>query len=307
MFNSDCQPAENMHDANMEEQSSLVDDLKTPITVAGMSNHEHQLVDNHRVQSMIRQSFSTDDQESTAVECLSDVASNNHNGATNSFKEEEKTSEETLEAIEIESSETNNVSRPIENGNIGMHEVAPRQNASNVNAGANPTDEHLKKSRTYLLLLAILAVSLTYQSGLNPPGGFWSQRENNNSTGVPIPKNTHHRPYHLPGDPILEDTHHRRYIAFFYLNAIAFVASLVMIIMLLNKRMSNKVIKRYALQITMIVDLLALTGSYVMGSCRDRKSSIYIWLLVCLVLAYVAVFFFENVLCTCLIKRCERI
>jgi len=289
MFNSDCQPAENMHDANMEEQSSLVDDLKTPITVAGMSNHEHQLVDNHRVQSMIRQSFSTDDQESTAVECLSDVASNNHNGATNSFKEEEKTSEETLEAIEIESSETNNVSRPIENGNIGMHEVAPRQNASNVNAGANPTDEHLKKSRTYLLLLAILAVSLTYQSGLNPPGGFWSQRENNNSTGVPIPKNTHHRPYHLPGDPILEDTHHRRYIAFFYLNAIAFVASLVMIIMLLNKRMSNKVIKRYALQITMIVDLLALTGSYVMGSCRDRKSSIYIWLLVCLVLAYVAV------------------
>ncbi|CAD6336881.1 unnamed protein product [Miscanthus lutarioriparius] len=279
----------NMQDANMEEQSSLVDDLKTPTTVAGMSNHDLQLVDNHRVQSMIRQSFSTDDQESTATECLSDIASNNHNGATNSFKEEEKTSEETLETVEIESSETNNVSRPIENANIGTHEVAPRQNASNVNAGANPTDEHLKKSWTYLLLLAILAVSLTYQSGLNPPGGFWPQRENNNSTGDPIPKNTRHRPYHLPGDPILEDTHHRRYIAFFYLNAIAFVASLVMIIMLLNKRMSNKVIKQYALQITMIVDLLALTGSYIMGSCRETKGSIYIWLLVCLVLVYVAV------------------
>jgi hypothetical protein len=44
MSNSDCQPAENMQDRNMEEQSSLVDDLKTPTTVAGMSNHEHQLV-----------------------------------------------------------------------------------------------------------------------------------------------------------------------------------------------------------------------------------------------------------------------
>ncbi|OEL36338.1 hypothetical protein BAE44_0002642 [Dichanthelium oligosanthes] len=58
-----------------------------------------------------------------------------------------------------------------------------------------------------------------------------------------------------------------------------------MIIMLLNRRMSNKVIKRYALQTTMIVDLLALTGSYVMGSRRKRKNSIYISLLVCIVLA----------------------
>jgi hypothetical protein len=48
-------PAENIQDANMEEQqSSLVDGLKTPTTVAGMSNHEHQLVDNHVVQNMIR-------------------------------------------------------------------------------------------------------------------------------------------------------------------------------------------------------------------------------------------------------------
>lgn len=276
---------ENIQNANMEEQqSSLVDGLKTPTTVASMSNHEHQSIDNHVVQNMIRQTFSTEDQESTTVECLSDIAPNNHNGATNSFKEEKEASEQHLQANEIESFRTNNVARPVENGNVGMYEVTPRQDDGDVNAGANPTDEHLKKSRTYLLLLAILAVSLAYQSGLNPPGGFWTQRGTNNS-----PKSTHHRPYHLPGDPILEDTRHRRYIAFFYLNAIAFVASLVMIIMLLNRRMSYKGIKRYALQMAMIVDLLALTGSYIMGSSRGTKSSIYIWLLVCLVLVYVAV------------------
>ncbi|RCV21303.1 hypothetical protein SETIT_4G128700v2 [Setaria italica] len=284
---------ENIQVASMEEKSSLVDDLMTPNTIAGMSNHEHQLDDNQTVENMIGQSLSTDDHESIfmPVECLPEdkLLANNHNGATNNLKEEKESLEKPMVSIEIEEVENKNATRPIENGNTGMHEVAPRQYASNGNAGANPTDEHLKKSRTYLLLLAILAVSLTYQSGLNPPGGFWSQRENNNSTRDPIPKNNHHRPYHLPGDPVLEDTHHPRYITFFYLNAIAFVASLVMIIMLLNRRMSNKVIKRYALQITMIVDLLALTGSYAMGSCRETKNSIYIWLLVCLVLAYVAV------------------
>ncbi|TVU11591.1 hypothetical protein EJB05_45185, partial [Eragrostis curvula] len=178
---------------------------------------------------------------------------------------------------------------PSENSTIDKIEGAPGQDDCSEKSGGNPTDELVKKSRTYLLLLAILAASLTYGSGLNPPGGFWSRKENNHAPDHSIHKDTHHRPYHLPGDPILEDTHHRRYIAFFYLNAIAFVASLVMIIMLLNLKISKKVIKRYALQIAMIVDLLALTGSYIMGSCRQTKNSIYISLLLCLVLAYVAV------------------
>ncbi|XP_062228693.1 uncharacterized protein LOC133926683 [Phragmites australis] len=272
---------ENLHVANTKEQASLLDDLKTPNTTADISA-EHQPADNQKVENMTGQCSSTDDHKPTVmtVEDSSEdiVLASNHNGATSDLKEEKESSE-------IENVGTNDDTRPVQNGNINNYEGAPRQDNSN----SSPTDEHLKKSRTYLLLLAILAVSLTYQSGLNPPGGFWSKRENNNSTGDPILNDTHHRPYHLPGDPILEDTHHRRYIAFFYLNAIAFVASLVMIIMLLNRRMSNKAIKRYALQTAMIVDLLALTGSYVIGSCRKTKKSIIISLLVCLVLAYVAI------------------
>ncbi|CAL5047384.1 unnamed protein product [Urochloa decumbens] len=137
---------------------------------------------------------------------------------------------------------------------------------------SNSTEEHLEKTRTYLLLLAILAVSLTYQSGLNPPGGFWSKREKN----------------HLIGDRILEDSDHPRFISFFYLNAIAFVASIVIIVMLLNKSVSKKVTKHRVLQVAMIVDLLSLTGAFVLGSSRDAKKSISVSVLLFLVLAYVA-------------------
>uniref|UniRef100_A0A453RD47 PGG domain-containing protein n=1 Tax=Aegilops tauschii subsp. strangulata TaxID=200361 RepID=A0A453RD47_AEGTS len=135
----------------------------------------------------------------------------------------------------------------------------------------NPDDAFLKKSRTYLLLLAILAVSLTYQAGLNPPGGFWTS----NATK------------HSAGDPILEDNYHKRYLAFFYFNATAFAASLVMILMLLSRKMSNKVIKRRALQTAMITDLLALMGAFVVGSCREKTKSIYISVSIFIVVAYV--------------------
>ncbi|RLN12029.1 hypothetical protein C2845_PM09G11130 [Panicum miliaceum] len=150
---------------------------------------------------------------------------------------------------------------------IDCNQELPEPNYSH-----NSIEEHLEKTRTYLLLLSILAISLTYQSGLNPPGGFWSRSENN----------------HSAGDRILEDSDHPRFIAFFYLNAFAFVASIVIILMLLNKSMSKKVTKHRVLQIVMIVDLLSLTGAFVMGSCRDAKKSIFISVLLCLVLAYVA-------------------
>ncbi|RLN13058.1 hypothetical protein C2845_PM09G11140 [Panicum miliaceum] len=278
---------------DMRKQFSSVDDLKTPSTMVGMSNHSHKSPDTQKIANMMGQSSSTDVQEPTVmpVEEFSKhiTLSRDHNGTTNNLTVEKESSDVPLKTNEIEIVRINDDIGPNENGYTDNYEGAPRQADSKENASGNLTDKHLKKSRTYLLLLAILAVSLTYQSGLNPPGGFWSKRENNNLTGGFITKDTHHRPYHLPGDPILEDNNHQRYIAFFYLNAIAFVASVVMIIMLLNRRMSDKVIKRYALQTAMIVDLLSLTGSYLMGSCRKTKNSMYVLLLLCLVFAYVLI------------------
>uniref|UniRef100_A0ACD5VCG0 Uncharacterized protein n=1 Tax=Avena sativa TaxID=4498 RepID=A0ACD5VCG0_AVESA len=160
----------------------------------------------------------------------------------------------------------------LDTDNTENGQAAQKEERSTDCSYRNPEDVLLKKSRTYLLLLAILAVSLTYQAGLNPPGGFWTS----NATD------------HSAGDPILEDNYHKRYLAFFYLNATAFAASLVIIIMLLSRKMSNRVIKRRAVQTAMITDLLALMGAFVVGSCREKTKSIYISVMIFPVIAYVS-------------------
>lgn len=131
----------------------------------------------------------------------------------------------------------------------------------------------LRKSRMYLLLLGIFAASVTYQAGLNPPGGFWQ------GNADPI----------LAGDPILYITYPWRYLAFFYCNATAFIASLVILILLLSNIFSTQGIKYCALQIAMILDLFGLIGAYAAGSCRQVSKSVYVSLLFIPVFLYVGI------------------
>jgi len=51
--------------------------------------------------------------------------------------------------------------------------------------------EELERNRSFLLVLATLATTVTYTAGLSPPGGFWPDD----------------KPNHLAGDPVLEDHH----------------------------------------------------------------------------------------------------
>ncbi|CAM0950298.1 unnamed protein product [Alopecurus aequalis] len=141
--------------------------------------------------------------------------------------------------------------------------------------GNRDADQILRRSRMYLLLLGILAASVTYQAGLNPPGGFW---QGDAADGL------HH---YLAGDPILHITYPRRYLAFFYCNATAFIASLVILILLLSNIFSTQGIKYCAFQIAMILDLFGLIGAYAAGSCRQVSKSVYVSLLVVPVFLYV--------------------
>ena len=125
--------------------------------------------------------------------------------------------------------------------------------------------EWLKEMRGWLVVLATLAASVTYQAGLNPPGGFWQD-----SNG------------HLAGNPVLHDgTFVRRYLTFYYFNATAFATSLVIIILLLNERFYKSEAKVAALTLTTMVDLMSLVGAYIAGSTRDMANSIYIIVLTC--------------------------
>ncbi|WVZ83806.1 hypothetical protein U9M48_030906 [Paspalum notatum var. saurae] len=153
------------------------------------------------------------------------------------------------------------------------HQVQVLQISSDPDA-----DQLLKKSRMYLLLLGILAAGVTYQAGLNPPGGFW---QSNAPAGV-----QHH---YLAGDPVLHITYPRRYLAFFYCNATAFVASLVILVLLLSSTFSTQGIKYSALQFAMILDLLGLIGAYGAGSCRQVSKSVYVSVIVVPVFLYVGI------------------
>ncbi|KAK3128984.1 hypothetical protein QOZ80_6BG0469510 [Eleusine coracana subsp. coracana] len=132
-----------------------------------------------------------------------------------------------------------------------------------------------KEMRGWLMVLATVAASVTYQAGLNPPGGVW---QDNDANG------THHA-----GDPVLRDEHHARYLTFFYFNATAFVTSLVIMVLLMSERFYFTEGKVFALFLTTIVDLASLIGAYIAGSTRYFSSCIYI--IVITSVAFVAVIY----------------
>lgn len=124
-------------------------------------------------------------------------------------------------------------------------------------------------ARSLVLLLGTLAASVTYQAGLDPPGGVWQSDGDG----------------HLAGDPILQATNPRRYKAFFYCNSTAFMASLAAIV-LVQKRSA---LRYRTLKAVMILDLFGLIGAYAAGSSRDTRTSVCVVALSGAVVMYVAV------------------
>lgn len=135
--------------------------------------------------------------------------------------------------------------------------------------------EKLETRREVLLLLAILAATLTYQAGLTPPGGFWP--ENDGARG------------HRAGYPVLHDNYRPRYSAFFYCNAASFMASVALIVLLVNPNLYRPGIRCYALYVCMVAGMFGLMGAYAAGSSRDVRTSIYVLTLVAAVFAFVAI------------------
>uniref|UniRef100_A0A0E0PWM7 PGG domain-containing protein n=1 Tax=Oryza rufipogon TaxID=4529 RepID=A0A0E0PWM7_ORYRU len=121
--------------------------------------------------------------------------------------------------------------------------------------------------RKYLLLLAIMAATVTYATGFNPPGGVWQDTEAG----------------HLAGDSIIRDTYYPRYLVFFYCNAAAFVLSIIVIILILSlaiaQEKKNFWIPMLPLRVAMVLDLLGLVGAYAAGTSRAVLKPRNAWVL----------------------------
>ncbi|VAI21014.1 unnamed protein product [Triticum turgidum subsp. durum] len=133
--------------------------------------------------------------------------------------------------------------------------------------------EFVWRSRDFLLMLATLVVNATYVAGLNPPGGLFVEDGDG----------------HRVGGPVLATTYPRRYAAFFYCNAAAFLASLVIIMILLDRRIVGNRAGLTVLQSAMVLGLLALTGAFAAASCHGVTASIYVPAAFAVLLAYVTI------------------
>uniref|UniRef100_A0A8R7R7X8 PGG domain-containing protein n=1 Tax=Triticum urartu TaxID=4572 RepID=A0A8R7R7X8_TRIUA len=138
--------------------------------------------------------------------------------------------------------------------------------------GKHSEKRSLERKRKFLLQLAILAATVTYQTGLNPPGGFWTESDGGKSVTA--------------GDPVLLDHYRVRYQVFFYCNATGFMASVAVILLLVNQTLSKQGIRSHALHVCILVGLLGLMGAYAAGSCRKLRTSIYVFALVAAVVAF---------------------
>ena len=132
----------------------------------------------------------------------------------------------------------------------------------------------------YLMLLGILAASVTYQAGLVPPGGVWPT----DGTG-----------HGAAGDPVLRDTDTRRYRMFFYSNSASFVASVVVIVvvpLLMQGALpvAGLPMPVGAMYTVVVLDLLGLLLAYATGSSRDWATSWYVLAMAATVLTYVAIY-----------------
>ncbi|KAL6909916.1 hypothetical protein ACP4OV_001575 [Aristida adscensionis] len=157
--------------------------------------------------------------------------------------------------------------------------------------------EWLKEMRGWLIVLATLAAGVTYQAGLNPPGGFWQDNTPPHQAGLNPPGGfwQDNTPPHVAGNPVLRDGEFvKRYLTFYYFNATAFATSLVIILLLLNERFYKSEAKVVALTLTTMVDLVSLVGAYIAGSTRDMPNSIYIIVLTCVL--FVATIYMARVL-----------
>ncbi|XP_031269247.1 uncharacterized protein LOC116127753 [Pistacia vera] len=122
-------------------------------------------------------------------------------------------------------------------------------------------DDWLKEMNNALMVVASLISTVTFQAGLNPPGGVW-QETKKAQYGAPTSE-----PYHEAGESIMADTSSPHYYSlsnlFFTSNTIGFVASLCIILLLVSGLpFCKRRLFTWILMVILWVAISALTLAY---------------------------------------------
>lgn len=125
----------------------------------------------------------------------------------------------------------------------------------------NDSRKAARELRGWLMVLATLIASITYASGLNPPGGFQGGGTDSGFQQYGfIPRPT----------PVLRDASPWRYATFYYCNTIAFALSLSIVLLVASEDL-RKLAKIKVLEIIVALDVLALLVAYIVGSTFGFK------------------------------------
>jgi peptidoglycan/LPS O-acetylase OafA/YrhL len=124
---------------------------------------------------------------------------------------------------------------------------------------------------------------VTYLTGLKPPGGMWKDGGGG----------------HSAGNPVLYDTNRRRYNAFFYSNSTAFMASIVVMGLLLSRmrmmrqrqQQGSHRLPLWPMHAAMFLGMTALLVAYAAGSARDSCTSWKVIVLLVPIVAFVMCLF----------------
>jgi hypothetical protein len=134
---------------------------------------------------------------------------------------------------------------------------------SNFGKGGLLVEERIRK---VLMLLVTFTVSVTYVAGLSTPGGFWDNTQGD----------------HLAGEVILKDHHSARLAVFFVSNTTAFIVSLLITVLLLDRKLRNGTVRSREVYGCIILVLVGLVAAFVAGSCSEIGPAAYV---ICLVVA----------------------
>ncbi|XP_073113495.1 uncharacterized protein [Elaeis guineensis] len=151
-----------------------------------------------------------------------------------------------------------------------------------------------KEMRGWLMVVVTVFATMTYQAGLTPPGGFWSDDEpppplSCNATSItnvttPSLINTTivcitssnmapPSPDHEAGHAILEEKDHDRYEKFKIANTVAFVYSMAAIVLLLSNRLYGKLEDKIELKGVVVFNAFLIVFAYSAGFERHDSIS----------------------------------